>query len=130
MIAAVAVGGAIGALLRWALGEQFPDSGGFPWTTFTINATGSFLLAALPAIGPILRHPVIPVFVGTGMLGGYTTLSTYAEQVRVLLADGSYAVGAAYLVGSVVACIGGVLLAHRFSSVVAQAEFELEEGNE
>ncbi len=120
----------MGALLRWGLGVLLPDGGGVPWTTFGINLVGSFLLAALPAIEAIRRHPVLPVLLGTGMLGGFTTLSAYAEQGRGLLADGSYAVAAAYLVGSVLACVAGVLLAHRLSSLAAQQEFELEEGNE
>ena len=127
---AVAFGGAVGALLRWWLGEAVPDGGGFPWTTFAINVSGSFLLATLPALAVVRRRPVLPVFLGTGVLGGYTTLSTYAEQGRALLADGRTALATAYLAGTLLACLAAVAVAHRLSSPDEQHEFEIEEGNE
>ena len=64
------------------------------------------------------------------MLGGFTTLSTYAEQGRGLLADGRPALAAAYLFGTLAACLAGVALAHRLSTPDAQWEFDAEEGNE
>ena len=130
LLLAVAAGGALGALLRWALDVLVPEGGGFPWTTFAINVSGSFLLAALPAVAAVRRHPVLPVFLGTGVLGGYTTLSTYAEQGRSLLADGRTALATAYLAGTLLACLAAVVLAHRLSTPAAQREFEIEEGNE
>jgi CrcB protein len=120
----------LGALLRWELGVLIPDDGSFPWTTFAINVSGSFLLAALPALAAVRRRPVLPVFLGTGVLGGYTTLSTYAEQGRSLLANGRTVLATAYLAGTLLACLGAVLVAHRLSSPEAQHEFEVEEGNE
>jgi len=130
LLAAVAAGGALGALLRWALDVLVPDGSGFPWTTFAINVSGSFLLAALPALSAVRRHPVLPVFLGTGVLGGYTTLSTYAEQGRALLADGRAALATAYLAGTLLACLTAVVLAHRLSTPDEQREFETEDGNE
>lgn len=130
LLVAAAVGGLLGALLRWGLGVLVPDAGSFPWTTFGINVSGSFVLATLPAFAVVRRHPVLPVFLGTGVLGGFTTLSTYAEQGRALLADGRTVLALAYLLGTLVACLAAVRLAHRFSSQLAQVEFELEEGNE
>ena len=130
LLVAAAAGGVLGALLRWGLDELVPDGGGFPWTTFAINVSGSFLLAALPALAAVRRHPVLPVFLGTGVLGGYTTLSTYAEQGRSLLADGRTGLAAAYLVGTLLACILAVRLAHHLSSFAQQVLFEVEEGNE
>ena len=130
LLVAVAAGGLLGALLRFELGVLVPDGDGFPWTTFAINVSGSFLLAALPALGAVRRSSWLPVFLGTGVLGGYTTLSTYAEQGRALLADGRAALALAYLVGTLLTCVAAVLLAHRLSSPAAQREFEHEEGNE
>jgi CrcB protein len=130
LLVAAAAGGVLGALLRWGLGVLTPDGSGFPWTTFAINVSGSFLLAALPALAAVRRHPVLPVFLGTGVLGGYTTLSTYAEQGRSLLADGRTALAGVYLAGTLLACLGAVVVAHRLSSSDAQHEFEDEEGNE
>lgn len=130
LLVAVAAGGLLGALLRFELGVLVPDGEGFPWTTFAINVSGSFLLATLPALAAVRRSSWLPVFLGTGVLGGYTTLSTYAEQGRSLLADGRAALALAYLLGTLLTCIAAVLLAHRLSSPDAQREFEDEEGNE
>lgn len=130
LVLAAGLGGLLGALLRWSLGELVPDGSGFPWTTFAINASGSFTLALLPAFAAVRRHATLPVFLGTGVLGGYTTLSTYAEQGRALLADGDVVLAGAYLGGTLLACVLGVLVAHHWSSTAAQLEFEAEEGNE
>ena len=130
LLVAAAAGGVLGALLRWQLGVHLPDGDDFPWTTFAINVSGSFLLAALPALTAVRRHPVLPVFLGTGVLGGYTTLSTYAEQGRALLADGRALLATAYVAGTLLACLTAVVVAHRLSSPDAQREFEVEEGNE
>ena len=84
----MALGGALGALLRWGLGEAVPDGAGFPWTTFAINVAGSFVLALLPALRGVRRSRAAGAGLGPGVLGGFTTLSAYAEQTRALLADG------------------------------------------
>jgi CrcB protein len=115
---AVALGGGIGAAVRFAVATWFAArfGAGFPWGTLTINLTGSFALgvivtlaASRAGIGPYTR-----AFLTTGILGGYTTFSTFAFESYSLGADGSYARGAAYVAGSV---IGGVLAA--YAGVVA-----------
>ncbi len=127
---AVALGAAVGGTLRWLLGDLVPDGDGFPWTTFAINVTGSLVLALLPALAGVLHHPVLVAGLGPGLLGGYTTLSTYAEQGRALLADGRTTLAAAYVLGTLAACLVAVTLAGHVSSPAAQVEFEAEEGNE
>ena len=130
LLAAVAVGGAVGALLRWAMGVGLPDGDGFPATTFAINLAGSFALACLPAIDVVRRSRLLTVGLGPGLLGGFTTLSATSEQSRALLADDRAALAASYLLVTVGACLVGVALAHRWSSPVAQRVFEIAEGNE
>ncbi len=130
LLLAVAVGGALGGTLRWWLGDLVPDGDGFPWTTFAINVTGSLALALLPAFGGVRHRPALAAGLGPGVLGGYTTLSTYAEQGRALLADGRAGLAATYLLGTLAACLLAVTLAGRLSSAPARAEFEAEEGNE
>jgi fluoride exporter len=112
-IGAVALGGAAGALLRWGLGELAPDGPGFPATTFAINVAGSFLLAVLLATAAVRRRPVLRAGLGPGVLGGFTTLSAYAEQTRALLADDRVATAGAYVLGTVVACVLAVALGTR-----------------
>lgn len=130
MMGAVAVGGAVGAVLRWLLGEGMPDGAGFPWTTLAINVVGSAALAALPAAATVRRRPVLTVALGPGVLGGFTTLSAYAEQSRSLLAQGELVLATVYLAGTLAACLVGVRLGHLLSTPEAQVEFEDEEGNE
>lgn len=128
--AAVAVGGALGGTLRWWLGDVVPDGAGFPWTTFAINVSGALLLALLPASSAVRRRPALAAGVGPGLLGGYTTLSTYAEQGRALLADGRVALAAAYVLGTLATCLVAVTLAGHLSTLAAQGDFDDEEGNE
>ena len=82
------VGGAVGALLRYGLTEAFPDpADGFPWTIFAVNVVGLLRCSPLlPAFPVVRRHALLPPLLGTGVLGGFTTLSTYAEQARALVA--------------------------------------------
>ena len=129
-VGAVALGAALGAVVRHLLGEAFPgDATGFPWVTFWINVSGSFLLALLPAFPVVRRHEVLPPLLGTGVLGGYTTLSACSEQTRHLIDIGSQGLGATYLLGTFVACLLAVAIADRFSSRAARVEFEVEEGD-
>jgi CrcB protein len=118
-LAVIAAGGAVGALARWTLGEAVPDGDGFPWTTFAINVVGAGLLALLPVIAE-RRHPLLALALGPGVLGGFTTFSAYAEQSRALLADGSVLLAAAYVGGTLLAC----LVAVRAGAAVARRRNE------
>jgi CrcB protein len=121
VIGVVAVGGAAGALLRAALTTLAPDAGGrFPWTVFAINVVGCLLLAALPRLAAVRRRPLLPPLLGTGVLGGFTTLSTYAEQSRALVADGHAGLAAAYVTGTLAACLLAVALVCRLETVVVR----------
>jgi len=130
LLLAVAAGGAIGGTLRWWLGDLVPDGSGFPWTTFAVNVSGSLALALLPALAAVRRQPLATAALGPGVLGGYTTLSTYAEQGRALLADGQAGLAAAYLLGTLAACLLAVSLAARWVPQPDQQAFEAEGGDE
>ena len=130
LLLAAAMGGASGALLRHLLGELAPDGSGFPWTTFGINVTGSLVLAMLPWSAAVRHRPLLALALGPGLLGGYTTLSTYAEEARALLADGSTATALAYLLGTLAACLVAVSAASRLYPPAAGDEFEAEGGDE
>ena len=129
-IVAVAVGAALGALLRHGLSDLFPDpSATFPWTTFAINVGGSFALALLPLTATIRDHPWLPPALGTGVLGGFTTMSGAIVQTHHLY-DGGHALTAAlYLVGTFVAAMVAVAIADQLTTLEERQEFEEEEGD-
>ena len=106
-LALVAAGGCAGTLVRAALERAWPASPGhLPVTTLALNIVGALALGLLlGALGE--SHPRLRLALGTGVLGGLTTHSTFILESHRLLAsggDGSHPVlGAAYLVGSMVA---------------------------
>lgn len=133
LVLAVTVGGAVGAVGRWAAVELTPAETGFPWTTFGINVSGSFLLALLPALTGRLaagRAAVVAALLGPGLLGGWTTLSAYAEQSRALLADGRVVLAGVYVAGTLAACLAAVALAGRTVTAAQRTRFVDEGGDE
>ncbi|MCW2856420.1 MAG: hypothetical protein JWR52_2035 [Marmoricola sp.] len=102
-LGAAAVGGVIGSLARYGLTVWFPIGTGFPWTVFWINVLGCALLAALPALAAVRRTPWLGVFLGTGVLGGFTTMSAASTETVSLFE--------AHRAGTAVAYSGGTLLA-------------------
>ena len=131
LVAAVAVGGAVGALARWSLTEAFPPQHhDFPWTVFGINLVGSFVLALLPAVAAVRRHRELAVALGPGVLGGFTTLSTYSEQTRALLDGGAAGTALLYAAGTLAACLAAVSFASRWTSAMQRRRFRAEGGDE
>jgi CrcB protein len=107
----VAVGGGLGAILRASVSLAFPASAGaFPWTTFAINVGGSLALALLTVAPGLRSHSLVRPFLGAGLLGGFTTMSTAADDTRALLASGHETTAAAYVLGTLVAALVAVHL--------------------
>jgi CrcB protein len=83
--------GAIGASLRYGVDTliQARNEGAFPWGTFVVNASGSFLLGVLTGFALYHAFPDTPrIILGTGFCGAYTTFSTFGfETVRLLEED-------------------------------------------
>lgn len=106
VVAAVGVGGAVGALGRYALSLAVPAAPGrFPWGTFTINLSGSaglgFLLALVNEGFP--RGRLARSLLGTGVVGAYTTFSTFVVEAVLLVRAGAADDAVAYVLGSLVA---------------------------
>lgn len=102
----IGAGGAIGSLARWGVNQLVPSSGEtFPWATFMENVSGGLALGALMVflldVWPPRRY--LRPFLGVGLLGGYTTFSTYMLDARDLLAAGQESTALAYLAGSLAA---------------------------
>jgi CrcB protein len=90
LAAVIAVGGAAGALARWGIGEEWPTrAGAFPWSTLAINVAGCLAIGVLMVLmeevlaGRVYVRPLL----GVGLLGGFTTFSTFAVETRSLLGE-------------------------------------------
>jgi len=103
-IAEVVVGAGIGGGLRYVLGGWMAERWGvsFPWHTFAINVSGAFLLGILMAltVERSLVPPSMRLFLGVGILGGFTTFSTLSYESVALVEQGLFVQGAANMFGS------------------------------
>lgn len=114
LLGAIALGGILGAVCRFAISEAWATpTNAFPWAMFTINATGCFALGILMAyvVGhPERLHPLVRPLLGTGVLGGYTSFSTYAVDANHLLITHHPELALAYLAASVIVGVAAVAL--------------------
>jgi len=116
VLASVAVGGALGSAARYGLAVLWPTTTGFPWATLTTNLLGCALLGALMQVvtDRVAPHRLLRPFLGTGVLGGFTTFSTYAVETRQLLASGRPGLALTYALGTLL----GALLAVRLGMLL------------
>lgn len=117
-LAAIFVGGAIGALARYGLAEALPrDAGTWPWATFAVNIAGALALGYLTTrlqerLPPTAyRRPLL----GTGFCGALTTFSTMQVELLQMLDDGRAGLAAGYAAASIGA---GVLAIAAMTNVV------------
>ncbi len=106
---AVAAGGAAGAVFRWLMAgtvQRF-SGGAFPWGTFAVNALGSFLLGFLFVwlIERSTATELVRLALTVGLLGAFTTFSTYSYESIRLLQEGEYGLAAGNVVGQVAVCL-------------------------
>lgn len=105
----IAAGGALGALARYGLSVALPHGPGtFPWSTFLVNVLGCLLIGVLMIVLTEVAgrpHRLARPFIGVGILGGFTTFSTYAVDIQQLVAAGAPATALAYLAGTLVAAL-------------------------
>ena len=114
---AVSVGGALGALARWGLTSAFPvATGHFPWPMLLINVAGSGLLAALPLLPVARRHAWVGLLIGTGILGGFTTMSAASVETFTLLRGDETLLALLYCLGTLAAALAVVLVVERLTT--------------
>ncbi len=112
-IAVLSAGGALGVNARYWLATWMSGWAGdrFPWATFAINVSGSFALGLIATfLGPRLPAHPARIFFLVGLLGGYTTFSSFSYEALVLWDRGQHGRSLAYLGGSVVAGFLAVIL--------------------
>jgi CrcB protein len=108
----VALGGGLGAAGRYGVSLAMPAKPGeWPWATFGINVVGSLLIGVLA--GWLARNPdgeQWRLFLGVGVLGGFTTFSAYSLETLRMIERGDWAGAALYALGSVVAGLAAVAI--------------------
>lgn len=111
ILLAMGIGGVLGAEARYGLSVAVAHSAGqFPWSTVLINITGCLLIGVLMAILLTMRHPprLARPFLGVGILGGYTTFSTFSLDMVTLLRHHHPLAALAYLLLTGAGCAAAV----------------------
>ena len=113
-LAAIAIGGAAGSVLRYGVSQGIHAlvGRGFPWGTLVVNSLGSLLVGFIfvylverSAVSEVLRAALF-----IGLLGGFTTFSTFSLETLVLIEEASYFKAVVNIFISVVLCLGGAWL--------------------
>lgn len=123
MLAVTVAGGAIGVLARGLIVAPVDDPAAVPWVTLGINVAGSLLLGIV--VGWLDdRRPLARAFLGTGILGGFTTYSAFAVATAVWVAAPWLAAGlaAASVVAGVAGAVAGLFLGRRIADRPGQVE--------
>lgn len=116
----VGLGGAVGAMLRYAI-SLIPYKGGFPLLTFVTNILGALIIGFI--VGYASKRNVsdsLMLFLKTGLCGGFTTFSTFSLEAYNLFVSGSKILAVCYAVLSAVCCIIGVWLGITLSTAVVK----------
>jgi CrcB protein len=128
-LAAASAGGILGAEARYGVSLAMPHQDQqFPWSTVVINSTGCLLIGLLMTVllGAPSPHRLARPFLGVGVLGGYTTYSTFAVEVQRLVLQHRPLVAVGYAVLTVLACAGAVWLSSTLTARALPAGWESE----
>lgn len=127
IVLVIAAGGAVGGGARYLLTHSWPHApGGFPWATFVENVSGSLLLGALMVFLLEVWRPrrYARPFLGVGVLGGFTTFSTFTTDIDALLRAGAAPVALAYVFSTLgagfLATLAGLTLARRAVGITSR----------
>lgn len=121
VLGVIAVGGAIGAVARYALIAAFPHpAAGFGWAAFGVNVSGCLLIGVLMVLITEVRqaHRLVRPFLATGVLGGYTSFSTYVVDIQHALIAGAPQVALAYAAGTLAVALAATGAGIRLTRVL------------
>jgi CrcB protein len=106
----VGAGGALGAMLRYGAGRLLP-MGSWPWATFTVNILGGLLMGLLAGwLAARGGSESWRLFLGVGMLGGFTTFSAYSLEVALMVERGQPGLALAYALASMALSVAALFL--------------------
>ncbi|MFH8410159.1 fluoride efflux transporter CrcB [Streptomyces sp. NPDC018019] len=111
VVAVVALGGMIGASARYGASLLWPvGADGFPWTTLAVNAVGCAVIGVFMVLITDVwaAHRLVRPFFGTGVLGGFTTFSTYAVDTEKLVSAGQARTALVYLALTLLVALAAV----------------------
>ncbi|MEU8798955.1 CrcB family protein [Spirillospora sp. NPDC048819] len=123
-LAAISAGGVLGALARYGIGVAYPrPPSAFGWATLTINVSGCLLIGMLMAAIIELWQPHLLVrpFLGVGVLGGFTTFSTYIVDAQQAVEAGAPRTALAYLAATLVGALAAVYAGAELTRLLARA---------
>jgi CrcB protein len=112
ILLAVALGGAAGSLARYAVAGLIQSAAwpGFPWGIFFVNISGGFIMGVLTELMALKLNftPELRAFLTVGVLGGYTTFSTFSLDAALLIERGQWMTAASYMAGSAVLSVAAL----------------------
>ncbi len=126
----VGIGGIIGALGRYLVLLAIPTRGGrFPWGTFIINVSGSILLGFILVLilEQFQRGNLARPLLGTGILGGYTTFSTFTVDSALLVHGGRPMVALVYIAATLICGLFAMMLGMLAGRLLLKIEAYLQE---
>lgn len=125
ILVAVAVGGACGALARAGLSSALDgtSAGAFPLATFLANLLGCALMGLLVELSALLWSPGPALRAGllVGLLGGFTTFSTFSAETHALLSQGQVLQAVLYVSASMILCLLAFLFAMHLARLAVEA---------
>jgi CrcB protein len=124
VLGAVSAGGVLGALARYGVATAWPHpASGFPWSTFVVNVTGCLLIGVLMVIVTEVRphRRLVRPFLGVGVLGGYTTFSTYIVDIHKAAAAGAPWIALGYLAATLIAAVLAVAAGSSLTSLLVRS---------
>lgn len=126
LLAAVALGGIVGAEGRYGIDVALPTGTGFPWTTLIVNVSGCLLIGVLMVLVLELTSPhrLLRPFLGVGVLGGYTTFSTFAVDAERLVRQHRPLLALGYVAATLVLCLAAVYAATIATRVLGRLVLE------
>lgn len=109
VVGMVALGGALGSVVRYTVAGWIQPAWwpGFPFGIFAVNITGGLIMGLITELAALKLNmtPEMRAFLTTGILGGYTTFSTFSLDSALLIERGAYVQAGAYVAGSVLLSI-------------------------
>lgn len=114
------LGAGLGGVARYGVGQLMLRPGmTFPWPTLLINVSGSFLITLIVgAMGTRGLAPQWQAFLVVGICGGYTTFSAFSYETLALMQSGHWQRAGAYVMASVLLCVGAALLGLRVGASI------------